>query len=55
MHSDFIAGIVSSRFVFRYGFGPVIFASGSIGGDYTPTSLLATYRQEMLHERGLDP
>ena len=30
-------------------FGPVIFASGGFGADFTQNSLLATYRPDLLH------
>merc|ERR1712056_910 len=30
-------------------FGPMIFASGGFGADFGPTSLLATYRPDLLH------
>merc|ERR1711920_1029819 len=30
-------------------FGPVVFASGGFGADFGPTSLLATYRPDLLH------
>merc|ERR1711972_680461 len=32
-------------------FGPMIFASGGFGADFGPTSLLATYRPDLLHRR----